>query len=114
MTPPNVLGTPNPASSVMMSSTLGAPVGGSTRGGQYGFDCAAFRSIVPPNLQGACGICLPSIVVVALGEPGVPVICCVSAVIGTERTDTRINSRSDIFIVASPASPAFASLVANL
>ena len=37
-TPPNVLVTPNPVSSVMMSSTLGAPFGGTTRGRQYGFD----------------------------------------------------------------------------
>jgi hypothetical protein len=33
----------------MIRSTLGAFLGGSTRGGQYGFDCAALRSITPPN-----------------------------------------------------------------
>ena len=35
ITPPKVLGTPNPASSVMISSTFGAPAGGFTskRGG---------------------------------------------------------------------------------
>jgi hypothetical protein len=31
--------------------------------------------IVPPNGAGGFGRYLPSIVVVALGEPGVPVIC---------------------------------------
>src|SRR5512137_287226 len=34
MTPPKVLGTPNPASSVIMSRTLGAPLGGTMRGCQ--------------------------------------------------------------------------------
>ena len=38
MTPPKVLETPYPWSSVMMSRTLGAPLGGTTRGGQYGFE----------------------------------------------------------------------------
>lgn len=34
MTPPNVLVTPKPVSSVMISSTFGAPLGGTTRIGQ--------------------------------------------------------------------------------
>jgi hypothetical protein len=38
-------------------------------------DCAALRSILPPNFCGGGGSWLPSIVVVALGEPGVPVVC---------------------------------------
>ena len=75
MTPPKVLGAPKPTSSVMISSTLGAPLGGTTRGGQQGFDCAALRSILPPNFGGGGGSCLPSMVVVALGEPGTPVVC---------------------------------------
>src|SRR5215472_6841277 len=76
ITPPNVLELAKPASSVMISSTLGAPFGGSTRGGQYGVDCAALRSILPPNFNGGFGSCLPLIVVVALGEPGTPVTVC--------------------------------------
>jgi hypothetical protein len=32
--------------------------------------------MTPPNLGGGAGSWLPGIVVVALGEPGVPVICC--------------------------------------
>ena len=58
----------------MISSTLGAPFGGMTRAGQYGLDSAAFRAIVPPNFCGGGGICLPSIVVVALADPGTPVV----------------------------------------
>ena len=33
------------------------------------------ESILPPNFGGGGGSCSPSIVVVALGEPDVPVIC---------------------------------------
>ena len=40
----------------MISSTFGAPSRGSTRGGQYGFDFAALRSILPPNFDGGGGI----------------------------------------------------------
>ena len=75
-TPPNVLGAPKPQSSVMMSSTLGAPFGGTTRGGHHGFDSEAFSLITPPNFGSGGGSCLPSMVVVALGEPSSPVVCC--------------------------------------
>src|SRR5262245_10607591 len=75
MTPPNVLGTPKPASSVIISRTLGAPFGGTTRGAHQGFDCKAPSLITPPNFGSGGGSCLPSMAVVALGEPGVPVIC---------------------------------------
>src|SRR5271165_234480 len=60
----------------MMSSTLGAPLGGTTVIGQYGFESLASSLITPPNGAGGGGSCLPSMVVVALGEPGTPVICC--------------------------------------
>ena len=72
MTPPNVLGTPKPASSVMMSKTFGAPFGGTTRGAHQGFDCSAPSLITPPNFGSGGGSCFPSMVVVALGEPGTP------------------------------------------
>jgi hypothetical protein len=55
---------------------LGAPLGGTTVGGQYGLEFSAPRLIVPRNGAGGGGRYLPSIVVVALGEPGVPVVCC--------------------------------------
>jgi hypothetical protein len=74
MTPPNVPGAPKPQSSVMMSNTLGAALGGTTRGGHHGVDSDAFSLITPPNFGSGGGSCLPSIVVVALGEPGVPVV----------------------------------------
>jgi hypothetical protein len=74
MTPPKVHGAPKPWSSVMMSSTLGAPFGGTTRGGHHGVDSEAFSSITPPNLGPGGGSCFPSIVVVAPGEPGTPVV----------------------------------------
>src|SRR5678816_307680 len=75
-TPPNVPGAPKPTSSVMMSSTLGAPFGGTTRGAHQAFDSEAFSLIVPPNLGSGGGSCFPPSVVVALGEPTSPVTCC--------------------------------------
>src|SRR5215469_214641 len=63
----------------MIRRTLGAPCGGTTRAGQYGFDWSACRPICPPNFGGGGGRYLPSIVVVAPGDPGVPVVCWASA-----------------------------------
>jgi hypothetical protein len=60
----------------MISKTLGAPLGGTTVGDQYGLESLASMLIVPRNAAGGGGRYLPSIVVVALGEPGVPVACC--------------------------------------
>src|SRR5713101_7107817 len=74
-TPPNVPGAPKPQSSVMMSNTLGAPLGGTMVGGHHGFDSEAFSLITPPNFGSGGGSCLPSIVVVAFGAPRVPVTC---------------------------------------
>jgi len=59
----------------MMSSTFGAPLGGTTRGGHQVFEPSAVSLITPPNFEGGGGSCLPSIVVVALGEPSVPLTC---------------------------------------
>ena len=75
-TPPKVPGAPKPPSSVMMSSTLGAPFGGTTRGAHQAFDSEAFSLITPPNFGSGGGSCFPLIVVVALGEPNSPVTCC--------------------------------------
>ena len=79
MTPPNVPGTPKPASSVMMSRMFGACLGGTTRGAHQALDWRAPSLITPPNFGSGAGSCLPLIVVVALGEPGVPVTCWVIA-----------------------------------
>src|SRR6476661_8161470 len=71
----------------MISSTFGAPFGGTTEGGQYGLESAAVSLITPPNFIGGGGSCLPSMVVVALGEPGVPVVwICALAVGATAMT----------------------------
>src|SRR6185295_6315088 len=63
----------------MISNTFGAPLGGTTDGGQYGLESLAVSLITPPNFGGSGGSCLPSSVIVALGVPGVPVICCAAA-----------------------------------
>src|SRR5271157_3687459 len=77
MTPPNVLGAPKPTSSVMMSSTLGAPLGGTTRGAHHALDWAAFSLMMPPNFGSGGGSCLPEMVVVASGEPDTAVASAV-------------------------------------
>jgi hypothetical protein len=74
-TPPKVLGAPNPLSSVMMSNTLGAPFGGTTRGAHQACDSEAFSLITPPNLGSGGGSCVPLMVVVASGAPGTPAVC---------------------------------------
>src|SRR5438876_6481919 len=74
MSPSNVLGTPKLESSVMISKMLGAPLGGTMRGAHHAFDCRASSLITPPNFGSGGGSCFPLIVVVAPGEPGVPVV----------------------------------------
>src|SRR6516165_9677901 len=59
----------------MISSTFGAPFGGTTRGAHQGVDSDAFSLITPPNFGSGGGSCFPSTVVVALGDPGTPVTC---------------------------------------
>src|SRR4029077_19372846 len=58
----------------MMSRMLGAPLGGTTRGGHHALESTAVSLITPPNFGSGGGSCFPSIVVVAPGEPGVPVV----------------------------------------
>src|SRR5882724_4813502 len=59
----------------MMRRMLGAPLGGTIRGGHHCLDSKALSLITPPNFIGGAVICFPSSVTVALGSPGVPVIC---------------------------------------
>src|SRR6266436_8859004 len=91
-TPPDVPGAPKPTSSVMMSSTLGAPFGGTTRGAHHCFDSDALSLITPPNFGSGGGSCLPSRVIVAPGEPGVPVICWACAVTAASDNPTQYES----------------------
>jgi len=60
----------------MIRRMLGAPLGGTMVGGHHGLEVVAFPVIVPPNCGSGAGIWLPGIVVVALGEPSVPVTTC--------------------------------------
>src|SRR4051812_47369121 len=57
-----------------MSRTLGAPLGGTTRGAHQAFDFKEESLISPPNFESGAGNCLPEIVVVPPGEPGEPVV----------------------------------------
>src|SRR5262245_52761960 len=63
----------------MISKTLGAPFGGTTVAGQAGLESFESKLIVPAKGGAGAGRYFPSIVVVALGEPGVPVVCWASA-----------------------------------
>jgi hypothetical protein len=95
MTPPNVLGAANPTSSVIMSSMFGAPFGGTMRGGHHGFDWEAFSLITPPNGSGGAGSSLPSIVRVASGEPGTPVISWATGDVFWNKMNAEIIIRKD-------------------
>jgi len=81
---------------------LGAPFGGTTRGAHQAFDSEAFSLITPPNFGSGGGSCFPLIVVVALGEPGVPVICWATAGVAgmAARMNARIPNTSDFVFIA--------------
>jgi hypothetical protein len=91
----------------MMSNTFGAPFGGTTRGAHQAFESVAFSVITPPKAGGGGGSCLPSIVVVALGSPSVPVTCWESAAVvpntsnKKQKMKARISSRSFVPIILS-------------
>ena len=53
----------------MISRTLGAPLGGTTRGGHHGLDWSALRLISPPNAGAGGGRTSPGIGRAAAGEP---------------------------------------------
>src|SRR5271166_3245456 len=53
----------------MISRTLGAPFGGTTRGGHQGVDSDALSLITPPNFGSGGGSWFPGIVTVPPGEP---------------------------------------------
>src|SRR6266481_6526616 len=79
----------------MMRRMLGAPLGGTTRGGHHGLESLALSLIVPPNGIGGGGSCFPSSVMVALGEPGSPLICWADAgAVASASTHTRTATQS--------------------
>ena len=73
----------------MISSTL-APLGRHHEAGQQVFDSGAFRLISPPNFV-AGAEALPSIVVVALGEP----VHRLSAGLYTQRSEHKHQANCD-------------------
>src|ERR1700722_6277161 len=81
----------------MMSRTLGAPLGGTTRGGHHGVESLALSLITPPNDNGGGGGCFPSRVTGEPGEPGTPLICCARTMLEpkptTITTATKIKTR---------------------
>src|SRR4029453_1226702 len=76
----------------MIRSTLGAPFGGTIVGGQNGLESGAVSLITPPNFGSGAGVWFPSIVVVALGGPGVPVVwtCAMSEGEATNKAAAKI------------------------
>ena len=75
MTPPKVLGAPKPTSSVMISSTLGAPLGGTTRGGHQGFagldDLVSLRSLLVAPVRWATWLFMATpFLIISLPSPG--------------------------------------------
>src|SRR5262245_4330438 len=100
-----------------MRRTLGAPLGGTTVGGQYGLESLASMLIVPPNGAGGGGRYLPSIVVVASGEPGVPVVCwakvepTVRARTEVDNVSARIRPSHLYRLMFMGSAPSFAKLI---
>src|SRR5271154_2996628 len=82
-----------------MRRMLGAPLGGTTRGGHHGVESLALSLITPPNGIGGGGSCFPSSVTVALGEPGTPVICWAKA--GVEPSSPMAINRANTVKVAN-------------
>src|SRR5229473_3163 len=76
----------------MIRRILGAPLGGTTRGGHQGLESLALSLITPPNFGGGGGSCFPLIVVVALGEPDTPVTCWACAVAAANDNPTQYES----------------------
>src|ERR1700723_2937292 len=87
----------------MMSNTLGAPLGGTMRGGHQGLESKALCLITPPSCGGGGGSCFPLMVVVGLGEPNSPVTCCAT----TGATASTAATRNAAASATTPISPRF-------
>src|SRR4051794_8966023 len=83
----------------MISSTLGAPFGGTVRGGHHSLDPWSVSLITPPNLGGGDGSCLPSRVIVALGDPSVPLTCWAIAPGGRVTPIRRLNDSVRVILM---------------
>src|SRR6187551_818958 len=59
----------------MIRRTFGAPFGGTTVERQAGFESSALMLMTPANGGADGGRWLPSMLLVAFGAPGVPVVC---------------------------------------
>ena len=94
MTPPKVLGTPNPESSVIISKMFGAFCGGTTFGGHQGVEFRASFLISPPNSGTGGGSCSPLRVMVASGAPEVPCTVPVRAGMAVQAASTRTAMRA--------------------
>src|SRR5207253_8851787 len=81
-----LIGRVYPFSILDFGFIVGRAFGGTTHDGEKGFESKALSLITPPNCSGGAGICLPSIVTVELGAPGVPLISCALAEGGTTIT----------------------------
>src|SRR5262245_48355670 len=96
ITPPNVLGAPKPTSSVMMRSTLGAPVGGTVAGGHHDVESPTTGLTSPPNFGGAGGRALDWSVSVYEGVPGFAGPPPPGTEIGTTKAPTATTRRIEI------------------
>src|SRR5271169_2965189 len=82
----------------MMSRMLGAPLGGTMRGGHQVFEPSRVSLITPPNFGSGAGSWLPLTVVVALGSPNTPVTCCAA----TGATANTAAARNPAIAATSP------------
>src|SRR5271169_2867129 len=73
----------------MISRMLGAPLGGTMRGGHQVLEPWSVSLITPPNFGGGEGSWLPGRVIVALGSPSVPVTTCANAGLTPISVDAR-------------------------
>jgi hypothetical protein len=84
----------------MMNNIFGAFAGGTIRGAHHGVDSVVLCSIVPPNSGSGAGNCFPSIVVVADGDPMVPVVSTCAIRFGLEtKTKTKKIDNSDLIFI---------------
>src|SRR5262245_22522344 len=88
----------------MMRRTFGAPLGGTMRGAHHAFDWRALSLMTPPNGGSGGGSCLPSIEVVAPGDPDGGAGCWAAAVAAAMAriTDRRAESRRENRMAVPP------------